>query len=186
MKGRTKRISSSTQIYENDITKINKKDDIVSMNIENVSSDDTKRLHKTITTLRNKLSKTMRLRNDCDNTSMKLCDRNNNISIQLKNISIQLKNISDNKKEEQVKTQDLEKETKSVNFKKMFINFETFEEGYIICELKDKNDNNIYTTNKIIGNHLAYDTLFDISEISKSDYIQFTLYKSKLYSYKLI
>ena len=89
-----------------------------------------------------------------------------------------------NKKEKQAKTQELDKQTNSINFKKMFINFETFEEGYIICEFKDK-DGNIYITNKITGNYLEYDTLFDISKISESDYVQFTLYKSKLYSYKL-
>ena len=72
------------------------------------------------------------------------------------------------------------------NFKNMFINFETFENGYIICQLKDKDNNSIYTTNKLIGNHLEYNTLFDLSERTNTDYIQFTLYKTKLYSYKLL
>ena len=72
------------------------------------------------------------------------------------------------------------------NFKNMFINFETFENGYIICELKDKDNNIICTTNKLLGNHLDYNTLFDISKITNNDYIQFTLYKTKLYSYKLL
>jgi hypothetical protein len=72
------------------------------------------------------------------------------------------------------------------NFKSMFINFETFENGYIICELKDKDNNIICTTNKVLGNHLDYNTLFDISETTNNDYIQFTLYKTNLYSYKLL
>ena len=72
------------------------------------------------------------------------------------------------------------------NFKNMFINFETFENGYIICQLKDKDNNIIYTTNKQTGNHLEYNTLFDLNERTNTDYIQFTLYKTNLYSYKLL
>lgn len=72
-------------------------------------------------------------------------------------------------------------------YTKLSINFETFDKGYIICELIDKNKNSVERTNKYVGNQLNTCVDFKTSVDDFSNYfIKFYLYKTNLYSYKLI
>jgi hypothetical protein len=69
--------------------------------------------------------------------------------------------------------------------KNISVNFETFENGSIIVEIYDKDNNLILKSNKNIGNELNYIIKWDLdNEIIIDDYyIKFILNNANLYSF---
>ena len=70
-----------------------------------------------------------------------------------------------------------------------FVNFESFDEGYINIQIVDCNNKIIYKSNNINGNHLNYKIKFNnIIKLNnyKNLYFLFNISNSSIYSYKVI
>ena len=65
------------------------------------------------------------------------------------------------------------------------LNFETFHDGYIFCQVLSSDGSVISTSNKYSGNHIEQVVTFDTSVSDISNYtLRVCLFKAKLFSYK--
>ena len=66
----------------------------------------------------------------------------------------------------------------------IYINYETFNNGYILVEIYNKNNELILNSSKISGNELNYFINWENNlDINEECYIKFDMYNSHLYSF---